>query len=637
MDFSMMRDLQSIKKRINAHRGSGEIGYLGHNIKLGRGGIREIEFFAQTHQLIYGGSDPYLRCQRTVDALSTLTEAGWIDDRVADELTEAYEFLRQLEHRLQMVDDQQTQTLPSDAGELRRISGFMGFEEADDFRDTLLQHLHCVAGHYNGFFEESSQPAGAPSWTPASAAPPDQVLETLRHAGFKDVDGAISRLQAWHKGSHCAAGDERSRAASVELIPAAIEAAGRTGDPDRTLAYLDVFLAGLDRGHRCFSLLSANPRVIDLLADIVAGAPALATRLSREPEQLQAALAPDFFSLLPDRRLFMAEIAELVRLPDLQAAIDRAAAWAGARRFQIAVNILRHRIDSSEAGRALCGVADAIVRSIAARLAGRVTVLAFGSYGTGDFATGSALDLLILHEPGEDPAAAAQLATVLSAPAKNGPLCKASGEAGPWGTVGPHVASLDAFAALHRASSGLRPLLALSQARLVFGSPAGRAAELVGGLVTARHDMPRLAEAALDTRRAAVAAGATDAIVDPRRCPGGLDELDLTVRLYQWRHAAQLPTVLSPSLSDALATLASQALVPEPLVKRLLAAHRLLRQLECALGIAAEGPVRRDQLPEGVVSLLVRAGGAKSLQQLEDAVAEATGAVGEAFRAAAGD
>ena len=135
MDFSMIRDLQSIKKRINAHRGSGEIGILGHNIKLGRGGIREIEFFAQTHQLIYGGSDPYLRCQRTVDALTTLTEAGWINDRVADELTEAYEFLRQLEHRLQMVDDQQTQTLPSDAGELRRIAGFMGFEEGDDFRD----------------------------------------------------------------------------------------------------------------------------------------------------------------------------------------------------------------------------------------------------------------------------------------------------------------------------------------------------------------------------------------------------------------------------------------------------------------------------------------------------------------------
>ncbi|MEA2780379.1 MAG: [glutamine synthetase] adenylyltransferase / [glutamine synthetase]-adenylyl-L-tyrosine, partial [Rhodospirillaceae bacterium] len=156
MDFSMIHELQSIKKRINAHRGSGEVGFLGHNIKLGRGGIREIEFFAQTHQLIYGGSDPYLRCQRTVDALTTLTEAGWIDDQVADEMTEAYEFLRQLEHRLQMVDDMQTQTLPPDDGGIGRVAGFMGFEDRDGFRESLLHHLRRVESHYTRFFEEPS-------------------------------------------------------------------------------------------------------------------------------------------------------------------------------------------------------------------------------------------------------------------------------------------------------------------------------------------------------------------------------------------------------------------------------------------------------------------------------------------------
>jgi glutamine synthetase adenylyltransferase len=360
--------------------------------------------------------------------------------------------------------------------------------------------------------------------------------------------------------------------------------------------------------------------VIDLLADIVAGAPALAATLSREPGQLQAALSPDFFSLLPDRRLFLAELAEFARLPDLQAAIDRAAAWASARRFQIAVNILRHRIDSSEAGRALCGVADAIVHSFAARLADHVTVLAVGAYGTGDLTTRSPLDLVILHEPGDDPASAAQLATALSAPAKASPL----------------MLSLDTFAPLDQASTGLMPLLALSQARLISGPPAEPAAERVRDRLTARHDMPRLAEAALDARRAALEAGATDAIVDPRRCPGGLDELELTVRLHQWRHASQLPTVLGPALPDALATLAAQALVMEPLVKRLLAAHRLLRQLDCALGIAADRPMNREDLTDGTLSLLVTASGAKTLQQIEDAVGDATHTVSEAFRAAAG-
>jgi [glutamine synthetase] adenylyltransferase / [glutamine synthetase]-adenylyl-L-tyrosine phosphorylase len=229
MDFSMIRELQSLKKRINAHRGSGEVGFLGQNIKLGRGGIREIEFFTQTHQLIYGGADPYLRCQRTVDALTTLTEAGWIADEVADELTEAYEFLRRLEHRLQMVDDQQTQTLPSDEAGIARIAGFMGFEDQADFRESLLHHLRRVESHYTRSFGESSPKAGIFAWTLASAPPKEKSLEALRQAGFKDAEGALRQLEAWHKGSLCPKGDERSRAAVAELIPEVVQAAGRTG------------------------------------------------------------------------------------------------------------------------------------------------------------------------------------------------------------------------------------------------------------------------------------------------------------------------------------------------------------------------------------------------------------------------
>jgi len=649
MDFSMIRDLQSIKKRINAHRGGGEIGFLGHNIKLGRGGIREIEFFAQTHQLIYGGSDPYLRCQRTVDALTTLTEAGWIDDRVADELTEAYEFLRQLEHRLQMVDDQQTQTLPSDDGGIGRIAGFMGFEDRDGFRDLLLHHLRGVASYYTKFFGESSRPVGTLSWTLASAAPTEQALETLRQAGFKDVAGALHRLHAWQKEGLGANGDERSRAAIIELIPGVIEAAGRTADPDKALENLDGFLAKLDKGLRCFSLLSANPRVLDLLVDITGAAPALGDVLSRGPDQLQAALSADFFSLLPDERLFLAEIADLMQQGSLQSAIDRSAAWANARRFQIAVNILRHRIDSSDAGRAFCLVADAIMRSTAARLtnelasgggppASEVTVVAFGPYGTGDLTTGSALDLLFLHEQGEaamtsDPTQAQRLVAILSAPTKNGRLCNLNGDAGPWGEVGPLVVRLDAFRSLNQRLSGFRPLLALSQARVVSGSLAEPAADVVRGVIAAQHDIPRLAEAAVDVRRAAVDAGATDAITDPRRCPGGLDELELAVRLHQWRHAAEVPAVLDPSVSRALAKLGSLGLIPEPLVKRLLGAHRLLRQLECVLGIAVEGSVGRDRLSEGLVFLLLRAGGARTFQQFEEAVEDATSTVRAAFGA----
>jgi glutamine synthetase adenylyltransferase len=145
--------------------------------------------------------------------------------------------------------------------------------------------------------------------------------------------------------------------------------------------------------------------------------------------------------------------------------------------------------------------------------------------------------------------------------------------------------------------------------------------------------MSRLAAAAVDLRREAVAAGVTDAIVDPRRCPGGLEDLELTVRMYQWRHAVDMPAILEPSVPRALANLGSLGLIPEPLVKRLLGAHRLLRQLECVLGVAVEEPLGRDRLPEGLASLLLRAGGAGNFQQLDEAVEDATSTVRAAFGA----
>jgi glutamate-ammonia-ligase adenylyltransferase len=155
LDFWAIEDIHSIKRQIHAHKGGGKIAVAGHNIKLGRGGIREIEFFAQTQQLIYGGRQPRLRSPRTVAALHALAEAGRIDRRAADELSQAYEFLRRLEHRLQMVDDQQTHRLPQDATGLARIAAFMGYEGPGAFGADLRAHLERVEGHYAELFEEA--------------------------------------------------------------------------------------------------------------------------------------------------------------------------------------------------------------------------------------------------------------------------------------------------------------------------------------------------------------------------------------------------------------------------------------------------------------------------------------------------
>ena len=363
LDFWTIRDIQAIKQRINAQRGSGKIGFFGHNIKVGRGGIREIEFFAQTQQLIFGGRDPYLRCQRTVDALTTLAEAGCIDEQVADELTEAYEFLRQLEHRLQMVSDEQTQSLPTDSAAMARLAGFMAFDDVDSFRDALLHHLRRVEAHYSGLFERAAEPSDARSLTFSGEQPDDRTAALLKECGFQDVDRAYDRLRRWHQGCLRASRDGRSHKLLIELIPRIVETVARTSDPDRALGRFHDFLAGFTVGVRCLSLLLANPVLLELLSEITMTAPALAGTLRHSPEQLQACLSAGFFDQLPDRRVLNADSAEVLsKATDLQEALELAVGWANDHKLQVSIGVLRHTIDAADAGRAFGDIAEAILR-----------------------------------------------------------------------------------------------------------------------------------------------------------------------------------------------------------------------------------------------------------------------------------
>src|SRR5690606_14928502 len=150
-----IQDVHSIKRQIQAGKGGAAVAVEGHNVKLGRGGIREIEFFCQTQQLIFGGRDPRLRDARTLQALTALAEAGHVELRTAEELAAAYRDLRRLEHRLQMVDDRQTHSLPATAEGIGRIAVFLGYPDGQSFRDSLLATLHRVEEHYSELFEEA--------------------------------------------------------------------------------------------------------------------------------------------------------------------------------------------------------------------------------------------------------------------------------------------------------------------------------------------------------------------------------------------------------------------------------------------------------------------------------------------------
>ena len=656
LDFWTLREIAAIKRQINEQRGGGKGGkdgkdgkdgkggengdaadLLGHNVKLGRGGIREIEFFAQTQQLIYGGRDPYLRCERTVDALSTLAESGCIDENVADDLTEAYEFLRQVEHRLQMVDDQQTQTLPDDADGMSRIAGFMGYEEAADFVRDLAEHLGRVAGHYAALFEDVPADGSEAELRFAADSPDERTLDLLRNFGFRDPAGAYARLRRWRSGCFDATAEAKGQALLDTLMPTILDRLGRTPWPDHGLDRLDWFLSGLPAERRCLSLLSANPAVLELLIEILNGAPALAESLRARPEQLETVVSPGISGPLPDRRFLRADLAEtLSTAADADEARQRAADWMRALRLQVAVRTLRHEIDAAETGRVLADIADAVVSGLLDRLlasgdhAGtHLAVVATGAFGATAPVLTSPLSLWFIHAADDSAAeagraAARALTSLLFEPGPDDALFTADGE--------PLVLSHATLREDLLAQPDARLLSVACGARIVAGPDdlTRDVAATLGAAPGAVGDWPAFA-----ARHLTLYAGdqaRTDAADWDVACrTGGLRDFNTLVRLWQLRHAGAQPELSAAGPDTVLARLGAQGLAAEDTVHGLLEAHHVLRQVDNMAAVAVGGVVDPESAAAGTLVALQRTAGVDDPAALAAAVAGAATAIRSAL------
>ncbi|HEX2760624.1 MAG TPA: hypothetical protein VHM27_08925, partial [Rhizomicrobium sp.] len=302
LDFAAIEDIQSIKRQIHAHAGHSEVAVAGHNIKLGRGGIREIEFFAQTQQLILGGRHPGLRTASTLASLAALAVNGTIAPETAADLTRAYRYLRMLEHRLQMIEDEQTHTVPKSEEGVAHVACFMGHDDAQDFRAALTGILETVQGHYARLFQRETDLAdshGSLVFTGVEDDP--ETLETLRAMGFGAPSQVAGTIRGWHHGRIRAMRSARARELLTKLTPAILKSLAATADPDSAFLQFDRFLSNLPSGVQLFSLFLARPEFLTLLAKVVGSAPRLATHLGRTPATLDALLDTDFLASLPDR------------------------------------------------------------------------------------------------------------------------------------------------------------------------------------------------------------------------------------------------------------------------------------------------------------------------------------------------
>ena len=662
LDFAAIQDIHSIKRQINTHRGGRRIAVAGHNIKLGRGGIREIEFFAQTQQLIWGGREPRLRSAVTCETLETLAELGRIEPRVARELIDAYRYLRTVEHRLQMVDDEQTHSLPKDADGLASLATFLGYDGADAFAADLVGHLRRVEEHYAHLFEEAAPLAGPGNLVFTGGEHDPETLATLGRLGYGNPEAVSSVVRGWHHGRYRAMRSARARELLTELMPALLAALAKTANPEAALLKFDEFVASLPAGVQLFSMFHARPELLDLVAEIMGGAPRLANRMSRNPSLFDAVLSQGFFDPLPPAPELAADLDEaLEQANDFQDVLDIARRWNNDRRFQVGVRILRGVTDSDAAGPVLSDIADTVVSVLRSPVerefakthglvpGGAMAVVALGKLGGRELTATSDLDLIFIYDgddaesDGAKPLAlghyfarlSQRFLNAITAQTPEGRLYEVDMRLRPSGHAGPIASRIDAFLSYQLERAWTWEHLVLTRARVIGGPPglAARAADAIRQTLERRRDPDKLLADVASMRARMAAEHKARSIWEVKHLRGGLVDIEFIAQYLQLRHAADHPDVLAQNTTDALARLAAAGLLQAAQAERLIEATRLWRRIQGLLRLAAEEGFAEDEASAGLRALLVRAGPAGNFAELKAEMTETAEAVFEIFDA----
>jgi len=647
LDYAAIEDIHSIKRQIHAHVGHGRIAIRGHNLKLGRGGIREIEFFAQTQQLILGGRNPALRAPATLDALAAFAGRGLIASEVERDLRDAYLFLRKLEHRLQMIEDQQTHTLPKTQEGLDHVARFMGYAETEAFKDDLRGHLERVQAHYAKLFERSAPlgaKAGSLVFTGVENDP--ETVATLGGMGFTRAGDVASIIRGWHHGRIRATRSPRARELLTKLTPALLDALAKTADPDAAFTQFDRFLSGLPAGVQVFSLFFVNPDLLNLVAEIAGSAPRLAHHLGRAPNVLDALLDPDFLGELPDKETLAARYAgRLGPAPGYEDALGLARHFAKEEMFRVGVQVIRGRAKPEKAGPAYTGLAEAIIAGLKpfveqelARAHGHIAggalaVVALGKLGGREMTASSDLDLVFVYEYAAeasdgakplDPTlyfarAAHRFIAALTAHTAEGGLYDVDMRLRPSGNKGPIAVRLETFANYHEREAWTWERLALTRARVVAAPPAFGAkvdAAIRSALTTEIDAAKVLGDARAMREKIAREFPGRDPW-DIKYAPGGLVDIEFVAQTMQLVRAPAAPSVLDQNTIAALEKLECAGVLGAGDAQTLIAAARLQHALTHVLRIAVEGAFRADEATSGLKALIARAAGAADFSGAE--------------------
>ncbi len=501
LDFAAINDVQSIKRQIHAHKGHGNIAVLGHNIKLGRGGIREIEFFAQTQQLIAGGRNTQLRKNETIAALHSLYENSWIEEQALVDLTQAYWFLRNTEHRLQMVDDGQIHILPDKMDGLKRISLMSGEANVENFSNSIRSTLEMVEKHYSELFETATD-LGSKDGNLVFTGDDDdpETLNNLAKMGFERPDEIIKIVKIWHKARIPALRATQARELLTELVPDLLTSFSTANNPDEVVFTFDRFLSGLPAGIQLFSILKNNPSLADLLIKILSAAPRLADQISQKPHVFDAMIDPQFGKgALSKETLNNILNASLENSPDYEAALYEARRFFSQTQFMIGCQFFAGTLSVENAAKAFSVLAEVIINSMLNLVSkefehrhgvvegSKICILGMGRLGSYELTATSDLDLIFLYDfdpevdesNGKKPLASSlyfirlmqRFISAMSSPTSEGKLFELDFRLRPSGNAGPLATHIEGFLKYQREEAWIWEAQSLTGARAVAGDP----------------------------------------------------------------------------------------------------------------------------------------------------------------------
>jgi len=663
LDFAAVADVHAMKRQIHAYRGHDEIAVEGHNIKLGRGGIREIEFFVQTQQLIAGGRYPELRIKATLQTLATLADGCWIDQQVRDDLTAAYRFLRVVENRLQMVADEQTHTLPADRDGLECFARFAGFPDRDAFARALLVHLRNVQRHYATLFENAPViEAGQRTLLFPLEADDRETLDRLSEMGFRRPLETSSLVRRWATGSYGTLKGAFARSQFAEIVPMLLQHFARSANPDAAVVAFDRFLAGLHGGGRLFSLLRQNPDLIALIALVLGSAPRLADGLAQFPEVMDAVIDPSFFGALPEETELAAALdRSLGQAGSYEDFLDRIRIFAQEQMFLIGTRIVSGTVSAEQAGEAFARLADALIRclhrtieehfaQLHGRIAGQQTaILALGKLGGREMTASSDLDLIVVYDFDSDrPESAGErrlygaqyfsrltqrLISALTAQTNHGLLYKVDMRLRPSGRSGPLATQIDGFAAYQEHEAWTWEHLALTRARVVSASPqfAARVEEVIRSVLCRARDPEMVAGDVLEMRKAIAAEKGDGDRWNLKYVAGGLIDIEFIAQYLQLVHAAQTTDILDTSTTQVLDRVWRLGLLKAEDAEVLRRAVRLYHDLTQILRLCLPGQFDPNAAAPELSGLLTRAADVPDFATLDAFIGETQSKVRASF------